>query len=92
MFERDNFREIPSENVKYLCNVIVTIQPVSHSTKDKDKDVIYYSHVLLDECCYGFFVDTRKIDLCLKCKKDIDSRLKHKKKSELNPNLGLMKI
>ena len=92
MFERDNFREIPSENVKYLSNVILTIQPVSHSTKDKDKDVINYSHLLLDECCYGFFVDTRKIDPCLKRKKEIDSRLKHKKKSELNLNLRLIKI
>ena len=59
------------------------MQSVYHSTKDKHKDVIYYSQVLLDQCCYDFFVDTRKIDPRLKRKKKVDSRLKkHKKKSE----------
>ena len=37
-------------------------------------------HVLLDQCCYDFFVDTRKIAPCLKRKKKVDSRLKKRKK------------
>ena len=50
LFDRDDFCTIPNENTKCLCNVALAIQSVYHSTKDKDKDkdVIYYSQVLLD--------------------------------------------
>ena len=41
-----------------------------------------FKYVLLDQCCYDFFVDTRKIDPCLKRKKKVDLRLKRTKKSE----------
>ena len=85
LFEIDDYRIIPSEKTKYSCNVMLQIQSFYHSTKDKDKDVIYYSQVLLDQCCYELFVDTREIDPSLKRKKKVDSRLKHKKQSETEP-------
>ena len=90
LFDKNDFCETPRENIKYLCNVILAIEFVYHSTKDKDKDVIYYSQVLLDQCRYDTFVDARKINPCLKRKKKVDSRLKRKKNRNLN--LRLMKI
>ena len=48
LFDRDNFCETPDKSIKYLCNIIIAIQSVYQSTKDKDKNVIYYSQVLLD--------------------------------------------
>ena len=62
LLEKDDSRTIPSKNTKYSCNVLLRIQSVFHSTKDKDKDVEYYSQVLLEQCCYDFFIGTRKID------------------------------
>ena len=47
LFDRDNFCEILSEDIKYLYNVILTIQSVYHSTKDKDKDACIVRSVLL---------------------------------------------
>ena len=82
LFDIDNSRIISSRDVKYLCNVLLQIQSVFHSTKDKDKDVVYYSQVLLEQCCYELFVDTREIDPRLKRTKKIDSRLGRKKKPE----------
>ena len=67
LFDRNDFCETPSKYIKYLCNVILAIQSVYHSTKDKGKDVIYYWKVLLDQWCYA-----RKIDPCLKRKKKVD--------------------
>ena len=43
LFFRDSYYETPDKNFKYLCNVILVIQSVYHSTKDNDKDIIYYS-------------------------------------------------
>ena len=69
LFLRDNYYETPDKNIKYLCHVILVMKSVYHSTKDKDKDVIYYPQVLLDSP--------------LKPKKKIGARLKkHKKNSE----------
>ena len=75
LFGEDGSNIIPSKNIKYLCNVALQIQSVFHSTKDKDKDVVYYLQVLLEQCCYELFVDTRKIDPLPKHKK-LDPRLK----------------
>ena len=85
LFDKDDFCTVLSENIKNSCNVALTIQSVYHSTKDKNKDVIYFSQVLLDQCCYDFFVDTRKIDPRLKRKKKVDLLLKRKKKSQTEP-------
>ena len=82
LFELDDYRIVPSEKTRHSSNVILQIQSVYHSTKDKDEDVIYYLRVLLDQCCYELFVDTKEIDPRLKRKKKIDSRLKRKKTSE----------
>ena len=86
LLDNDDFYTIPSEITKHSCNVALEIQSVYHSTKDKDKDkdVIYYLQVLLGQCCYSFFVDTRKIDPRLKRKKKANSHVKRKKKSELD--------
>ena len=81
LFDKDNFCLIPNSNAKYLCNVALQVQSVYPSTKDKDQDVRYYLQVLLDQCCYEVFVDTRKNDQHLKCEK-LDSCLKCKKKPE----------
>ena len=83
LFEIDDYRIIPGEKIRYSCNVILQIQSVYHTTKDKY--VIYYSQVLLDQWCYELYVDTREIDPCLKRKKKVDSRLKRKKKSKPEP-------
>ena len=82
LFEIGDYRMVPSEKTRYLCNVILQIQSVHHSTKDKEKDVVYYSKVLLDQCCYELFVDTREIDPCFRRKKKVGTRLRRKKKSE----------
>ena len=84
LFETDDYCKIPSEKIGYSCNLIIQIQSVYHTTQDKDRDVVYYSQVLLNQCCYELFVDTREIDPHLKRKK-VDSCLKCKKKSELEP-------
>ena len=89
LFKGDNPRIIPSINTKYLCNVDVFMQSVHHSAKDKDKDVVYYSQVLLEQCCYEFFVDTRKIGSCLKHKK---KNLNLNLNLNLNPKKRLMRI
>ena len=47
LFDIDNSRIISSRDVKFLCNVLLQIQSVFHSTKDKDKDVVYIRTVLL---------------------------------------------
>ena len=84
LFEIDDYCIIPSEKIGYSCNVIIQIQSVYHTTKDKDRDVVYYSQVLLNQCCYELFVDTTEFDPRLKCK-NVDSCLKRKKKSEPEP-------
>ena len=66
LFENDNSCIIPSKSTKYLCPVILQIQSVYHSTKDEDKDVEYHLRVLLNECCYEFFLDIRKVNPRLK--------------------------
>ena len=85
LFKKDNFHIIPNSNTKYLCNVALQIQSVYHSTKDKDKHVVYYSQVQLKECGYELFLDTRKIDPRLKRKNKLNSRLKRKNKPEPEP-------
>ena len=52
-FRKDKDREIntiPRENTKYNCSVLLQIQSVYYSMKDKD--IRYYPQVLLKECAY----------------------------------------
>ena len=80
--DKDGSGIIPSKNTKYSCNVLLRIQSVFHSTKDKDKDIEYYSQVLLEKCCYDFFIDTRKIDPRFKRTNKLDPSLKRTNKPE----------
>ena len=73
LFDKDGSCIITSKNTKYSCNVLLRIQSVFHSTKDKDKDAEYYSQVLLEQCCYDFFIDIRKIDPRLKRTSKLES-------------------
>ena len=67
LFDINNYHIVPSEKTKSLCNVLLQIQSVWYSTKDKD--VVYYSQILLEQCCYEMFINTKKIDPRLKCEK-----------------------
>ena len=67
LFDINNYHIVPSEKTKSLCNVLLQIQSVWYSTKDKD--VVYYSQILLEQCCYEMFINTKKIDPRLKYEK-----------------------
>ena len=49
---KDNI--IPNEKAKYDCRVLLQIQSVYYSMKDKD-DIVYYPQVLLEQCGYKPF-------------------------------------
>ena len=51
----------------YNCGVLLQIQSVYYSMKDKDilsndnDDIVYYSQLLLEQCGYRFFSNNRLI-------------------------------
>ena len=52
--EKDNKTNIiPNENTKYKCGVLLQIQFVYYNMKDKD--IKYYSQVLIEQCTYKTF-------------------------------------
>ena len=70
-FRKDKYKEIntiPNENTKYKCRVLLQIQSVYYSMKDKDilsddndDDIRYYSQTLLDQCRYKVFSNNKLI-------------------------------
>ena len=66
--DKDNKTNIiPNENTMYNCGVLLQIQSVCYSMKDKDilsndnDDIVYYSQLLLEQCRYRFFSNNRLI-------------------------------
>ena len=60
--DKDNKTNIiPKENTKYNCRVLLQIQSVCYSMKDKDilsddnDDIVYHSQVLLEQCRYRIY-------------------------------------
>ena len=65
---------IPKEKTKYNCRVLLQIQPVYYSKKDKDvlEDTHYYPEVLLEQCIYTFFVNNKLIHDVLSFKQEFN--------------------
>ena len=55
---------VANENTKYNCRVLLQIQSVYYSTKDKDilsDDIKYYPEVLIEQCGYRVFSNNKFI-------------------------------
>ena len=68
--DKDNkTNTIPNENTKYNYRVLLQMQSVYYSMKDKDRDIlsddnddiVYYPQVLLGQCGYSFFSNNKLI-------------------------------
>ena len=66
--DKDNKTNIiPNENTKYNCRVLLQLQSVYYSMKNKDilsddnDDIVYYSQILLEQCLYRAFSDNKLI-------------------------------
>ena len=53
LYKNDKNNIISNEKTKYNCRVLLQIQSVYYSIKDKD--IRYYSQVLLEQCGHTFF-------------------------------------
>ena len=62
-FRKDNKTNIiPNENTKYNCRVLLQIQSVYYSMKNKDNnDIVYYPQVLIEQCAYRCFSNNKII-------------------------------
>ena len=65
--DKDNKTIIPNENTKYDCRVLLQIQSVYYSVKDKDilsdenVDIVYYIELLLEQCRHRHFSNNKLI-------------------------------
>ena len=76
--KNNKINTIPNENTKYNCRVLLQIQSVSYSMKDKDilsDDIKSYPQVLIEQCGYKVFSNNTIIypDLIFSCSESDDT-------------------
>ena len=86
LYKNDKNNIISNEKTKYNCRVLLQIQSVYYSIKDKD--IRYYSQVLLEQCGHTFFSNNTIIhpDLVFSDNKPDDNDESDESEEDFNEN------